>query len=301
MENKKKNIELINIQRTKNPEPEKKKQAEKQVLETITKEMKRRKRVQKIKSERQKRKLRIKMAGIVGALAFTSVSYMQHQNRNKEEKIDNITIEQEMELNIEEMEREQPIKIEKVGFEYTKEGIDYQKESLISYLKNMYIEQLEEKTGDTSLTTEDIILSTASYESYVFVNRQTGEMITHGDNPMITEQKLMNDGISYDIKNNVKVYKIYDKEGKVIDCITMKEGNPIKVIVGEQYGEDSQSLLCEMGSVIPKGLDCVEVFENKDRKKISESKAEFMKSLEEFELKKEKKQMLENIEEDIEL
>ncbi len=299
MENKKKNIELINIQRTKNPEPEKKKQAEEQILETITKEMKRRERTLKIK--RQKKKLRIKMVGIVGALALTSTSYIHNQKKNEEENRDHMTIEVEMETGTENVEKEEPIKVENISYAYTKEGLKYQKESLISYLKNMYIEELEEKTGDTSLTTEDIILRTASYENYVFVNRQTGEMITHGDNPMITEQKLMNDGISYDIKNNVKVYKIYDKEGKVIDCITMKEGNPIKVIVGEQYGEDSQSLLCEMGSVIPKGLDCVEVFENKDRKKISESKAEFMKSLEEFELKKEKKQMLENIEEDIEL
>ncbi|MCI8383444.1 MAG: hypothetical protein HFJ33_00930 [Clostridia bacterium] len=299
MENKKKNIELINIQRAKNSELEKKKQAEEQILETITKEMKRRERTLKIK--RQKKKLRIKMVGIVGALALTSTSYIHNQKKNEEENRDHMTIEVEMETGTENVEKEEPIKVENISYAYTKEGLKYQKESLISYLKNMYIEELEEKTGDTSLTTEDIILRTASYENYVFVNRQTGEMITHGDNPMITEQKLMNDGISYDIKNNVKVYKIYDKEGKVIDCITMKEGNPIKVIVGEQYGEDSQSLLCEMGSVIPKGLDCVEVFENKDRKKISESKAEFMKSLEEFELKKEKKQMLENIEEDIEL
>lgn len=299
MENKKKNIELINIQRAKNSELEKKKQAEEQILETITKEMKRRERTLKIK--RQKKKLRIKMVGIVGALALTSTSYIHNQKKNEEENRDHMTIEVEMETGTENVEKEEPIKVENISYAYTKEGLKYQKESLISYLKNMYIEELEEKTGDTSLTTEDIILRTASYENYVFVNCQTGEMITHGDNPMITEQKLINDGISYDIKENVKLYKIYDKEGKIIDCITMKEGNPIKVIVGEQYGEDSQSLLCEMGDVIPKGLDCVEHFENKDRKKIPESKAEFMKSLEEFELKKEKKQMLENIEEDIEL
>lgn len=101
---------------------------------------------------------------------------------------------------------------------------------------------------------------------------------------------MINDGISYERIENLKVYKVYNTRGDIIDCITMKDGEPKKVTVGEQYGQNTVSILEKMGSVIPTGLDCIECIESGKESNISAGKANFMKSLEEFRKTKEDKE-----------
>ncbi len=118
----------------------------------------------------------------------------------------------------------------------------------------------------------------------------TGEIITHGDEPTITEQKLINSGVSYDIVGNLKLYKVYNTRGDIIDCITMKNGEPKKVTMGEQYGQNIVSILDKMGNVIPYGMDCIEYLESGKESDISVGKAKFIEALEQFEKNKETKE-----------
>lgn len=70
----------------------------------------------------------------------------------------------------------------------------------------------------------------------------------------------------------------------------MKDGEPKKVTVGEQYGQNTVSILEKMGSVIPDGIDCIGYLESEKESDISFGKAKFMKSLEEFRKTKEDKE-----------
>ena len=142
---------------------------------------------------------------------------------------------------------------------------------VLAYLKNMYIEKYEEKTGDETLTTDDIKIMQNS-QNYVYVDSQTGDIITHGEIPGETEKALTENNISYDIKNNVETYQVQNLEGQTIDMITMENRDgqtvPIKVIPGNQYNEmkDYDSILDEMGTIIPDGIEYMSNFENENAK-----------------------------------
>lgn len=157
------------------------------------------------------------------------------------------------------------------------------KEDVLNFLKDMYIEEYEKQTGDENLTTEDITI-TYNYENYVYVNDKTGEIITHGEQPLETEQALKKDGISYSIKDNVKVFKVKTKTGETIDCMTLgsKDGKsiPVKVALGEKYGQSKDSVLASIGTIIPDGIEYCENMK-KDENSKAIAKQKFIKSLEE--------------------
>ena len=155
MENKKKKIDIINV--AGNPERKRKTQQEKQVLDTITKEMyKREKMEEEIKRrkinqiKRNKKKIRIGI-GIASTLVLSIVgSYRITKSERNDQNND--------------------IKQEEIKFTSRKEKLEIEKENLRAFLNNLYIEQLEEISGNVLLTSEDITLNSASYENYDFVN-----------------------------------------------------------------------------------------------------------------------------------
>ena len=155
MENKKKKIDIINV--AGNPERKRKTQQEKQVLDTITKEMyKREKMEEEIKRrkinqiKRNKKKIRIGI-GIASTLVLSIVgSYRITKSERNDQNND--------------------IKQEEIKFTSRKEKLEIEKENLRAFLNNLYIEQLEEISGNVLLTSEDITLNSASYENYAFVN-----------------------------------------------------------------------------------------------------------------------------------
>ena len=65
------------------------------------------------------------------------------------------------------------------------------KDDITKYIKNMYIEGYEKTTGDTELTTEDIKII-RSNQDYVYVT-EDGQIVTHGETPLVTEEKLKAD------------------------------------------------------------------------------------------------------------
>lgn len=166
-------------------------------------------------------------------------------------------------------------------------------EEVKEFLKDVWIEQYKEKTGDTAVSAKDIEIPSVSYQDYVYINEKTGEIITHGEKPEETEQKLKRDGISYTTEDDVQVYKIVKvnekgEEEKVLDCITLqsKDGKtvPAKVILGDQY-EDKEytSIIAEMGMVIPCGVDYAGNLEKGNENDIAVGKKEFVKAVQEFE------------------
>ena len=118
----------------------------------------------------------------------------------------------------------------------------------------------------------------------MYKNKDTGEIITHGDIPNETEQHLKTDKVEYEIIENVEVYKVVNKnDGQIIDCVTLqnKEGKsiPVKVRVGNQYEKEYISVLEDMGMVIPKGINYYEHYEEQN----DLPKREFIKAVEELE------------------
>lgn len=132
-------------------------------------------------------------------------------------------------------------------------------DDVLAYLKNMYIEKYEEKTGDETLTTNDIKII-QSLQNYVYIDNETGDIITHGELPEETEKVLAQDNVSYDIEYDLETYQVQNSDGQTIDMITMEnidgQTTPIKVIPGNQYNKmkDYDSVLDEMGSIIPEGI-----------------------------------------------
>ena len=86
---------------------------------------------------------------------------------------------------------------------------------------------------------------------------------------------------------------MHNTSGDIIDCITMKDGQPKKVTIGEQYGQNTVSILEKMGSVIPDGIDCIGYLESGKESNISAGKTKFMQSLEKFKKTKEDKEVQE--------
>lgn len=228
-----------------------------------------------IKADKKaERRSNLKKAGIILGTAATAGAVLFASSGTKEETVP--TPKPTIEAS------EEPGKINDI-----KEEVNNleNEEAVLRFLKNEYIENYEKITGDDTLTTEDITI-TYNYENYVYINDTTGEIITHGENIKNTTQSLQNDGVSYTTKDNVKVYKIKTKEdGKVIDCMTLQNQNgetkPVKVIVGDQYEEskNNNSILVEMGMVIPNGIDYMENME-KDEASQEITKKDFIKALE---------------------
>lgn len=166
-------------------------------------------------------------------------------------------------------------------------------EEVYEFLKDLYIEQYEKETGDTTRTTENIEFKNKTNQDHVFVNQQTGEIITHGETPDEVKQKLKEDGISYDIKHNVDIYQVVEinekgEEVKGLDAITVqsKDGEtvPVKVILGDQYGnKEDTSILAEMGSVIPCGLEYADYLKKGNENDIAVGRSRLIKSVEKFE------------------
>lgn len=170
------------------------------------------------------------------------------------------------------------------------------KEDVLNFLKNMYVEQYEKITGDTSLTTADIRMYYKTYLQSTYVNKETGEMIQYGENYKQVEQKLKDEGIAYNVGENVEVYKVKNKEGKVIDCVTLGDKDrktvPFKVTMIEQQDESYISILTQMGTFIPYGLDYAQYIEKGNKNDIIISKRRFIKALKTFERDKANKKVI---------
>lgn len=176
---------------------------------------------------------------------------------------------------------------------------------VLKFLKNEYIEQYEKKMGESELTTENIKFN-VSYQDYVYVDTKTGEMITHGEKPYDTMAMLEREGISYETKQNVKVYELH-YDGKIMDAMALKidpvrdeMGNPIldengkmkkeiipvKVTMGGlRYQPFEASTLMEMGEVIAKGITYAENIENEATAEIT--KAAFVEAFQQWKEKEE--------------
>lgn len=227
----------------------------------------------------------IGLAGI-GAIGVKTLNQPEESRTNKEstQDIDDKTNEfkEGLKVSSEELDKNNNEK----ETDEIKKAVDKleNKEDVLNFLKDMYIEEYEKQTGDEKLTTDDISIS-YNYENYVYVNSETGELITHGEKPAETEQLLKNDGVSYGTKDDVKVYKVRTKSGEVLDCITLgnKDGEtiPVKVTIGEQYGKTNDSILVNMGTTIPDGIEYYENIEKDENSRII-AKRKFIKSLEEM-------------------
>ena len=154
------------------------------------------------------------------------------------------------------------------------------KDEVLRFLKNMYLEKREQQIGDDTLTTEDITI-TENYENYIYEDIDTGNMYLHGAKPAEIEEKLENQGINWDTKDNIKVYKVETKEGNVLDCITFisKDGEsvPVPVHIDGQYNE---SVLAKMGPVARAGVTLAENMNSENKKGIE---ANFIRLLEQME------------------
>ncbi len=159
-------------------------------------------------------------------------------------------------------------------------------EDILDFLKNMYIEQRVAITGNTDYTIADIQLW-KQYLDTVYVNKKNGEMIPYGSNYKQVEQKLKEEGISYEIEEDVEVYKVTDTEGKVIDCVALKskdgETVPVKVMMVEQFGKPYTSVLATMETVIPDGMKYREDMQKGNQSDIAVSKRDFIQTVEKFE------------------
>lgn len=137
-------------------------------------------------------------------------------------------------------------------------------QEVIAWLKDFYIEEYENVTGDEKLTTEDIKI-VGSYQSCAF---DLGEyVVTHAGNIEKTKELLEADKQEYTGKSNVYVYTIRLQNGTVIDAVT-KDGKA--VIPGDKYGtyDTEKSVAQYMGGIFNSAF---EVLGNtKDKKAKSE-------------------------------
>lgn len=156
-------------------------------------------------------------------------------------------------------------------------------EDVLNYLKNMYIEKYEQKTGDETLMTDNIKIIKSS-QNYVYIDDQTGDIITHGELPELTIKALEENGISDDnIEYDVDIYRIEKNDGEIIDMMAMgeKDGERqfVRAVSGNEYNEmkDYESVLVEsgIGEIIKDGMYYMENFEDENAKK------EFINSIEE--------------------
>ncbi|MCI8637412.1 MAG: hypothetical protein HFJ36_06275 [Clostridia bacterium] len=156
MENKDEKIDVINV--AGNPERKIKTQRQTQVLNTLKEEISRREKTEaemktkiaKNRRKNKKKKIRRGMLGIAG-IAVLTIGGGYRSSRPQENKENSVTEQEE------------------IDFTTKKEQLEQQKEKLLAFLKDMYIEKLEEISGNVIITTEDIKIITG-YENYAFVD-----------------------------------------------------------------------------------------------------------------------------------
>ncbi len=242
----------------------------------------------KIKEIFQKTPKKIKKGIAIGTLATTTVGAVASCSAGKDAQEDNLVrqendFKERMKENVEENKNQasDPNNVERANQLETVEEVD-------EFLKDIYIEQYKKKTGDTTRTTKDIEFKYKTNQNYVYVNQETGKIITHGETPNQVEQKLKEDGISYKIQHDVDIYRVMDKNGKELEGITLqsKDGKtvPVKVILGDQYdNKQDTSILAKMGMVMPYGFHYRDSLKKGNKNDIAVSKAKFIKAVEDFE------------------
>ncbi len=176
-------------------------------------------------------------------------------------------------------------------------------EEVLEYLKNEYIEAYEKITGDKELNTGNIEIIYKKSQSYVYENIDTGEIITHGDCPAITEEILKENGVNY-ISHELEypIYEIFSK-GNCIDAMTYrneeraKDKVPVKAYEGNEYDKmekNANSVLIEMENVMNKGIEFYEDTENDSVKR------DFVEAIKEYRQQKKEKDIKENVSEGFE-
>ena len=211
------------------------------------------------KQRRKKEKREIALLGVVGSVFLTAVGIgiptkiilddYQKQKKNKIEAemdkgtqyipyLDEETVEDKIEKTVKKME----------SFEEVE-----------TFLKNAFVGIYEMQTGDTTLTTADIEFCRGENpQSYIYVDKESGDLITHGNDILETEKKLLDNNISLDRIQDVNIYRVKNvRDESTIDAIARINNEYKKVIEGEQYGENKQlnvSILEQMGEIVPKAL-----------------------------------------------
>ena len=166
------------------------------------------------------------------------------------------------------------------------------KEAIVAYLKNMYIEEYEKETGDTTLTTADIKIMESS-QDYLY-QLEDGTFVTHGQNPETTEMNMQENGEEYStytdengtaIESNVYSVRL-NENGKILDMITDKDLK--RTIPGDNYLEmkDYNSILEKMGNVVSKSYNLMNVVgdENISQATVDNNKKELLKAVKKYQI-----------------
>ena len=166
------------------------------------------------------------------------------------------------------------------------------KEAIVAYLKNMYIEEYEKETGDTTLTTADIKIMESS-QDYIY-QLEDGTFVTHGQNPETTEMNMKENGEEYSTYTNEKgtaiesnVYSVrLNENDKILDMITEKDLK--RTIPGDNYLEmkDYNSILEKMGNVVSKSYSLMNVVgaENISQATVYNYKKELLKAVKKYQI-----------------
>ena len=166
------------------------------------------------------------------------------------------------------------------------------KEAIVAYLKNMYIEEYEKETGDTTLTTADIKIMESS-QDYIY-QLEDGTFVTHGQNPETTEMNMKENGEEYSTYTNEKgtaiesnVYSVrLNENDKILDMI--KEKDLKRTIPGDNYLEmkDYNSILEKMGNVVSKSYSLMNVVgaENISQATVDNYKKELLKAVKKYQI-----------------
>ena len=166
------------------------------------------------------------------------------------------------------------------------------KEAIVVYLKNMYIEEYEKETGDTTLTTADIKIMESS-QDYIY-QLEDGTFVTHGQNPETTEMNMKENGEEYSTYTNEKgtaiesnVYSVrLNENDKILDMITEKDLK--RTIPGDNYLEmkDYNSILEKMGNVVSKSYSLMNVVgaENISQATVDNYKKELLKAVKKYQI-----------------
>ncbi len=201
---------------------------------------------------------------------------------------------EETQSNTNEKGKENPFLVDiKVGDKDEKEiNALNTKEAIVAYLKNMYIEEYEKETGDTTLTTADIKIMESS-QDYLY-QLEDGTFVTHGQNPETTEMNMQENGEEYStytdengsaIESNVYAIRL-SESNKILDMITDKDLK--RTIPGDNYLEmkDYNSILEKMGNVVSKSYNLMNVVgdENISQATVDNNKKELLKAVKKYQI-----------------
>ena len=166
------------------------------------------------------------------------------------------------------------------------------KEAIVAYLKNMYIEEYEKETGDTTLTTADIKIIESS-QDYIY-QLEDGTFVTHKQKKKTTEMNMKENGEEYSTYTNEKgtaiesnVYSVrLNENDKILDMITEKDLK--RTIPGDNYLEmkDYNSILEKMGNVVSKSYSLMNVVgaENISQATVDNYKKELLKAVKKYQI-----------------